>query len=374
MANRDDFVISQMKFRPTTTADSYALSPLKNQLFSLPLDEAGVELRQLKLDAPPNAEAELLLSILRDIGNGLEFLPENRRDEILDSPMVKGTNFRSWRFAFTSASTFDSLPGRIPSPEEATSVCRWASRCQESEHEERGWDQEVHHRLLEAILRDPRKNTEAPIDFTARLPSAVDFSLYLAPSHKKAPSPQVLQALCQKTTTFSVNHTKLTSLQLRPIILSIKTEGSGLPLHGAELQMGTWHAAQWSFLHSALLFPRGRTMAQANRALSRLPFIPGVIIHGHRWLLVLSTREGTKTIFWTDRQFGSTQSIMETYQTVAGLRQLIAWAETVYLPWFIDEILAPLGHGRDDGELSTCDGYSYIARGLRTALERRNSI
>lgn len=178
----------------------------------------------------------------------------------------------------------------------------------------------------------------------------IDFSIYLAPSHKNAPSPQALQALCQRTATLSVNHTDFTRLQLRPIVLSIETKGPGQRLDAAELQMGIWHATQWSFLRSALLLSRGRTEAQADKALSRLPFIPGVIVQGHRWLFVLSTREGAKTIFWTERQFGSTQSIMEIYQTVAGLRQLTAWAETVYLPWFKDEILAPLGNNRDDSE------------------------
>lgn len=112
--------------------------------------------------------------------------------------------------------------------------------------------------------------------------------------------------------------------------------------------MGIWHATQWSFLRSALLLAPGRTEAQADEALARLPLIPAVIVQGHKWLFVMSTREGPKTIFWTERQFGSTQSILETYQTVMGLRQLTAWAETVYLPWFKAEILTPLEGDGDD--------------------------
>lgn len=48
----------------------------------LRLDETGVEIRELKIEAAPNLEAGLLLSTLDEIGNGLEFLPDNRRDEI----------------------------------------------------------------------------------------------------------------------------------------------------------------------------------------------------------------------------------------------------------------------------------------------------
>lgn len=41
------------------------------------LDETGLELRQLKLEAAPNPEADTLLSTLRDIGSGPEFLPDD---------------------------------------------------------------------------------------------------------------------------------------------------------------------------------------------------------------------------------------------------------------------------------------------------------
>lgn len=176
----------------------------------------------------------------------------------------------------------------------------------------------------------------------------VDFSIYLAPGYKNAPSPRALKALCRRTATQSVNHTDFKRLQLRPIVLSIETKSPGQRLDTAEVQMGIWHATQWSFLRSALLLAPGRTEAQADEALSRLPLIPAVIVQGHKWLFVMSTREGPKTIFWTERQFGSTQSILETYQTVMGLRQLTAWAETVYLPWFKAEVLTPLGGDGDD--------------------------
>ncbi|KAH6999271.1 hypothetical protein EDB80DRAFT_583949 [Ilyonectria destructans] len=78
---------------------------------------------------------------------------------------------------------------------------------------------------------------------------------------------------------------------------------------------------------------------RVDAALSHLGFIPGIIVQGHKWLFVLSTREGQKTILWTERQFGSTQSILEVYQIVAGLRELAAWARDVYIPWFQEHVL-----------------------------------
>ncbi|RSL71321.1 hypothetical protein CEP53_001516 [Fusarium sp. AF-6] len=80
---------------------------------------------------------------------------------------------------------------------------------------------------------------------------------------------------------------------------------------------------------------------QAEKALSELAFIPGIIVHGHRWFFVLSTRsEGKKMLLWTEYEFGDTLSIRGIYQVVAGLRVLTSWAETIFMPWFQRTVLA----------------------------------
>lgn len=86
---------------------------------------------------------------------------------------------------------------------------------------------------------------------------------------------------------------------------------------------------------------------RADEALARLAFLPGVIVQGHKWMLVLSTRERLKTVLWVEQQFGSTHRILETYQVIAGLRELAAWGRDTYLPWFRENILA--GHGPEGG-------------------------
>lgn len=167
-----------------------------------------------------------------------------------------------------------------------------------------------------------------------------------------------LQLLTNRVSTLSVNHTDFRPLQLRPIVLSIETKRPGTEFDKAQLQIGVWQAAQWKFLKSAITSAlraarppaaaEGPTsssaeemelVARADAALDQLGFIPGVIIQGHKWLFVLSTRKGQKTILWTERQFGSTQSVLEVYQIVAGLRELAAWSRDVYLPWFRKHVL-----------------------------------
>jgi hypothetical protein len=152
------------------------------------------------------------------------------------------------------------------------------------------------------------------------------------------------------TPTRTVNHTDFEPISTRPLLLSIETKKPGVYWDTAHLQIGIWHTAQWSFLRWAVSQKLRRQGGEGGRetpqtqeeqeefkakelaVLSTLGFIPGVIVQGHRWHLVLSTYEDGKTKLWTDHQFGTTQSCLETYATIAGMQQLTAWARDVYLP------------------------------------------
>jgi hypothetical protein len=183
----------------------------------------------------------------------------------------------------------------------------------------------------------------------------IDICIYWSP---RTPDDNGLGNLITKfraaTPTQTVNHTDFEPICARPLLLSIETKKPGVNLDTAQLQMGSWHAAQWAFLRWAvgeklraqcnfnmLDTDEGRQAleAEALSILSTLEFIPGIIIQGHRWLLVLSTYDCGKTIMWTDHQFGTTQSYLEIYAVIAGIRQLTAWARDVYLDWFHKNIL-----------------------------------
>lgn len=192
----------------------------------------------------------------------------------------------------------------------------------------------------------------------------------------------------RRSPTQTVNHTDFEALAARPLLLSIETKKPGVHWDTAQLQMGFWHAAQWSFLawavgqklarqgtkHALLaeadkraeasetLQGEGRSQptgleegdeadgptapvqkveAKKRSALSALGYLPGIIVLGHRWHLVLSTydAESGKTTLWTDHLFGTTQEYLEIYATIAGVRKLTAWARDVYLPWFEENVL-----------------------------------
>ncbi|KAM0190308.1 hypothetical protein ACHAPI_009559 [Fusarium lateritium] len=345
---------SSMSWSESGDGASRSNSP-KKQMLGLRLEERGLECRQLNIDTAPSVVAGLLDTI-REIGSGIEILPYTQKSTILESAQVRSQNTRLWRFAFKEEGISDSLPGRIPSPEEISLVCDLARHCHDTSHEEIAWNMEVHHRLLQSILREPSTSTGTPINFTtcttarphrrfvpySSTAKMVDFCLYLNPTDSLA-----LQALGRRTPTLTVNHTDFAPLQLSPIVLSIETKRPGKELDAAQLQMGVWHAAQWAFLRSVIgLTPQPLTAEEevlrkekANTALAELGFIPGIIVQGHRWLFVFSTLEGDKTVLWTERQFGTTQSILDTYAVVAGIRELARWARDVYVPWFQRSVL-----------------------------------
>ncbi|KAF5022185.1 hypothetical protein F66182_5772 [Fusarium sp. NRRL 66182] len=329
----------------------------KKQMLGLRLDDKGLEFRQLNMDTAPPVVAGLLDKI-REIGSGIEILPGAQRDAILQNPRVRGQSTRLWRFAFNEDRVEDALPGRVPLPEEVSLVCEHARHCHDGSHEEASWNVEVHHRLLQAILRDPGSATGKAIDFTtcttarphrkfvpcSSTAKMVGFCLYL----NKDLDLHALQAFGRQTPTLTVNHADFAPLQLSLVLLSVETKRPGKELDAAQLQMGVWHAAQWSFLRSAIgLTSRPLTAEEevrrkqnAHGALVELGFIPGIIVQGHRWLFVFSTLEGDKTVLWTERQFGTTQSILDAYSIVAGVRELAGWARDVYVPWFQENVLS----------------------------------
>lgn len=140
------------------SGQSRSTSPLKRQFLELRLEETGVETRALSVDglmAISNPEAASLLRIMRRIGTCKGFLPERLRDEILQSHNIEGCDLDDWDSAFKDSSAFDDLPGRIPSPKEIRLVREWTTDCINLKHEEAGWNDEVHFRLLQATFREP---------------------------------------------------------------------------------------------------------------------------------------------------------------------------------------------------------------------------
>lgn len=102
---------------------------------------------------------------MEEVVSRIEILPADKKSAILDSPLVRGQNTRLWRFAFKEEGE-DTLPGRVPLSEEISQICDFARHCHDTNHEEAAWNMEVHHRLLQAILREPNAPIATPLNFT----------------------------------------------------------------------------------------------------------------------------------------------------------------------------------------------------------------
>ena len=149
-----------------------------------------------------------------------------------------------------------------------------------------------------------------------------------------------LQSLMRSTPECSVNHADFEPLCYHPIFLSIETkrfDGGGQAK--ADLQLGAWLAAQANILQS---------LVKSTQGMRELPFLPGIVVQGHEWKLVIATFEveGTeggkihKTRLWTSEQiFGTTSTIIGTFQIIAGFRAIFAWFQDVLLPWYRQWVL-----------------------------------
>ncbi|KAI1109531.1 hypothetical protein F5Y14DRAFT_432328, partial [Nemania sp. NC0429] len=364
---------------PSRTS-SRASSPRK-QMLHLRLYEPVLEFNALDLNALPPVARELV-GTMTEIGSNQEILPHGLKSSIMVSVNACDPMPRLWRYAFKCAEDDEAdslLPGRIPAFQEVERICRKANECQQYDHEEVSWNCSVHARLLGLILEDeqvrPRDGFDAMICTTARLHPAwkpiwtpgkmIDICVYYASSSQNEDLRAKILRFSRLTPTGTVNHTDFFPISARPLVLSIETKKPGVHWEAAQLQIGIWHAAQWAFLRWAVADKlrrqhvknkeqAGNSSPNMSRAqeeehdadgpkvlsvISKLGFIPGVIVQGHRWHLVLSTYEDQKTKLWADRQFGSTQTCLESYSIIAGIRRLIGWARDTYMPWFKTHVL-----------------------------------
>ncbi|UKZ53248.1 hypothetical protein TrVGV298_007040 [Trichoderma virens] len=179
----------------------------------------------------------------------------------------------------------------------------------------------------------------------------IDICLYASLNQKD--EIESMNKFSKTSPTLSINHTDFEPMQFRPFILSIETKKSE-PGDMAQLQIGVWLASQWKFLRWAVKKKLQKQRPAHNldaityeedeeegisTALSKLPFIPGIIIQGNSWKLVISTYTDGKTTLWSGSVFGKTESLLDIYAIVAGIRELAAWGRDIYLPWLKKYIL-----------------------------------
>ncbi|RMJ01445.1 hypothetical protein BHE90_017164 [Fusarium euwallaceae] len=364
-----------------TSSLSYQSSHASNnsspsKMFSaLGLYPSGVDRKQLDVDDPdvPVSLAELCIE-METIATGSRVVPKYLEPEIshLKTSARTFSLFRPGVFdplvnATTSTETTpgvasDSLPAghHKLTLDEIVQFVGDARDCHDMEQEEAGWNNLVHTPLLRAVFygKSPRGRqldgfcpcTSASILSGYRISSfhgkKVDYVFHLDPS-KDSDQPAIENAALELRRTLtdnSINHTSYPPLRSHPLSVSIETKRSGESEQKAQLQMGVWQAAQWKLLSEL-----------AGDDLHKLPFIPGIFIHGHEWKFVATSHQNGKTVsnllylvvslkdlqansyvwtLWTGGTFGSTETPLKTFQAIAGVRRLRAWSLEVFWPWY----------------------------------------
>jgi hypothetical protein len=157
---------------------------------------------------------------------------------------------------------------------------------------------------------------------------------------------------CRRDLPESVfNFTDATPLAHRPIAFSIETKKPSAGFDGAKLQLGIWQNAHWTFLrHLAQIAGERCTAAEktaavgpetvtstgdestAQKAFDLPTFIPGIIIQGHFWHLIITTPQDRKIMVWQSIGIGNTQSTKGIYQIVCILHLLKQWVKVTYWP------------------------------------------
>ncbi|KAI8716056.1 hypothetical protein NCS52_00898200 [Fusarium sp. LHS14.1] len=222
----------------------------------------------------------------------------------------------------------------------ARKLTKRAGQCHHLQYDEAGWNNLVHTPLLDAVFNDGDPNENQLVDFSPCMTASVssrfhyfpipatkvDYVLYLDADAEDACTSDAIAKL--EETAGSVNHTAFTPLASHPISLSIETKRHGGDGRRADVQMAAWQAAQWSFLE-----------AQAGGVVEKLAFLPGVIVQGHEWKFVATTRKDKKTTLWSSHQFGTTMTLVGVFQIMAGMRRLRRWSVEVFWPWYKKHVL-----------------------------------
>lgn len=315
---------SSISSRSYASTNSPRSSPRK-RLATLDLLEDGIETRALSMSAT-DIPAELANFVGKFIPcrNGVGVVPASRRPEFeaeLSPALLSEHNF--------ACPSPETNTESFPSFQSISEIAAWAQRCQEERAEEAAWNSAVHFKVLCLALFNSPRPVSRKVSFKqwygmAKNPSNLPFANYISTTAEiikqyqpsAAVGKKVDFVLCLEPTVLgitksvrnirkiapaeSINHTEFEPLRNRPIIASIETKRENASTDDAELQLSTWQASQWNMLETLLRELHGDALAADK--LKGLPFLPGIIIAGHDWHLVATTRENSRTVsslpFW----------------------------------------------------------------------------
>jgi len=285
----------------------------------------------------------------------------------------------------TSSSSSSSSSSAGPSLNEVLDIHAAAKECQNEMHPEASWNMLVHQRILALAVPHCWEEDGGPVHFlpctTAKIhpvfrrglgPGSaankmVDFAIYIEPSTFGPGTVTAIDTLRRHLPDASINHTDFAPLRRRPIALSIESKTTGHQLLEAEVQVGVWLAAQWRMLEGLGPFSQEHNTAVTTAAVEAVaeaaaaaaaasaataaatittaavagddsmsplpPFLPAIIIQGHEWHFLATTRDSKGiTTLWAKQTFGSSETVLGIYQVVCVLRYLAQWVGQEYWP------------------------------------------
>ncbi|KPM34589.1 hypothetical protein AK830_g11981 [Neonectria ditissima] len=281
------------------------ISPQKH-LKALERTGRGILVRDIDgLSDHPSQQLASLLKEMRNVMRSRGILPQTARHEFENS---KDRRIAELGEDWTVFSAERDTLGHVPSQESVLALLRTARECHENFHSESSWNILVHSRLLGLALQLPDSECFPQfIDFLPCSSASIipDYLLPLSPSKKVDfcicfnPSLETSPDICAAIEAArgclpgnAINHTGYYPLRKRPIALSIETKMTGQGWDSAALQLSVWQASHWNFLQEL------NDLALAKSAAHRVvwpDFLPCVMIQGHTWQLLITTREESRT-------------------------------------------------------------------------------
>ncbi|KAF5264448.1 hypothetical protein FOXYS1_4770 [Fusarium oxysporum] len=346
-SSRSSFNKDGISFPPSDSSQRSGRSSPVKTFPIVGLDGHYIDARTLDPDqfGFPSALEDILRDI-NDIGSKIGIVPEYLKPEIQKpSQQYKSLKWLN-KSAYISSQDFgldsDNL---IPADRFLSTVENlrlFARRCFELGLDEAGWNNEVHTPILQAVFRGDLWPENAIVDYFPCMnasvtpeyhkfpisPSKVDYCVFIDPAFDNDDGVKEAIKEIQAYSNGTINHTSYSGLAQFPTCISIETKRHGGDQRRADVQTATWHASQWTYLTK-----------HAGDGISELPFLPGVIVQGHEWKFVATTRNGKETIFWSSHQFGNTTTPVGVFQIMAGLHRLRRWSRDVYWPWYKKHVL-----------------------------------
>ncbi|KAH7007525.1 hypothetical protein EDB80DRAFT_458060 [Ilyonectria destructans] len=360
---------SQSQSQQSHSQRSGSQSPRK-QLDLLKDYDRGVEIRPVATLKQPSAALGGFREKMSLSSMGIGILPPASKEPIHAYMAQDGASAETVPdFSFSEER---HRIGHTPPFEAVLAVLEEALECESRYHGEAQWNVEVHSQILRMALRPPGRSSFSNLVNYMTCPTAsivreflppfcapkkIDFCMYIDPANDETASSAKMKSAVAATKSrrpgATVNHTNYVPLSGRPIALSIETKKPGEAWEAALLQLGVWEAAHWNSVEELWgnqgqqrekqgqqREEQGQQEQQHDDIPPFLDFIPGIVIQGHDWLLVLSLREDEKTILYSKINMGATNSLMGIYKIVHSLQVIRQWAAETYWPCVRQAILA----------------------------------